>query len=343
MKGHGASLGLGSSGGGGLRLDIAPDSAAVSGGVMAEVPDPFLDAPVDADVKFRDRDFEFLGELGSGSGGSVSKVRHKPTGAVMARKNIAIFVDAEADRKRAERQLKTELKMVHIIRSEYIVASYGAFSHEGDVAIVMEYMDCGSLDYIYRRTGPIPEPIAARVAVHVLRGLEYLSEKNIVHRDIKPSNILVNSKGQVKIADFGVSKETGSSLAKTFTGTPSYLAPERIQSGSDYSVVSDVWSLGLTLIEICTARPPYAAAGGDDPAAAAAMFSMFDLMNLIQDQPAPQLPSGRFSEDFDDFVATCVIKDHTHRPSPDRLLQHRLCRRVVADGISVAEWALELR
>jgi mitogen-activated protein kinase kinase len=116
--------------------------------------------------------------------------------------------------------------------------------------------------------------------------------------DIKPSNILVNTQGQVKIADFGVSKETVSSLAKTFTGTPSYLAPERIMSGSDYNVVSDIWSLGLSLIEICTARLPYEGSNEGE------QYSMFDLMSVIQKNPAPTLPPGRFSAEFESFIAT---------------------------------------
>ncbi|KAI9343285.1 kinase-like domain-containing protein, partial [Zopfochytrium polystomum] len=272
-------------------------------------------------------DFEYIHELGSGSGGSVAKVRHKATGKIMAKKNILIIVDAEANRKKAEKQLKTELKLAHIIRSDYIVSSYGAYSHEGDVCIVMEYMDRGSLDYIYKTNGAVPEHIAAKIAVHVLRGLEYLTEQNVVHRDIKPSNILVNSHGQVKIADFGVSKETISSLAKTFTGTPSYLAPERIEAGSDYSVVSDVWSLGLALIEICTARPPY---GPMEEC------GIFDLIDVIRAQPAPTLPAGKFSEEFEGFVAECVIKDFEKRPGPEILLKHPCCAAAIESGISVA-------
>ncbi|KAJ1561318.1 Dual specificity mitogen-activated protein kinase kinase dSOR1 [Cladochytrium tenue] len=363
------------------RLEIAPDSAAAGGtSVEAVVVDPLSAiaaaaravggmAGADGDdeqllqqqqllaqaaqQKFKDRDFEFLCEVGSGSGGSVAKVRHRATGAIMARKNILIIVDSEADRKKAEKQLKTELRIVHMVRSEYIVQSYGAFSHEGDVSIVMEYMDVGSLDKIYRQAGAIPEPVVTRIAVHVLRGLEYLTAHNIVHRDIKPSNILVNSRGQVKIGDFGVSKETASSVAKTFTGTPSYLAPERIQSGTDYNVVSDVWSLGLSLIEISTARSPYGqlVGGSASPVAAAAaaaaaagepQYSMFDLMSVIQEQPAPTLPPGRFSAEFEEFVATCVIKDYKQRPGPDVLLRHPVCMRVVQEGISVADWAQQV-
>ncbi|KAI9314700.1 kinase-like domain-containing protein [Zopfochytrium polystomum] len=329
--------------GGPLKLDIAPEFAADSsstGGVPAI--DPFSIPEVAAvEHKFKDRDFEYLCELGSGSGGSVAKVRHKATGSIFARKNLVIIVDSEADRKKAEKQLKTELKIVHVVRSEYIVSSYGAFSHEGNVAIVMEYMDLGSLDKIYKQLGPIPEEVSKKMAVHILRGLVYLTENNIVHRDIKPSNILVNTKGQVKITDFGVSKETINSLAKTFTGTPSYLAPERIQTGTDYSVVSDIWSLGLTLIEISTAGSPYGPQSDpfSTPVADKPKFSLFDLMNVIQEQPAPTLPPGKFSSDFENFVATCVIKDYRVRPGPDVLLGHPCCVKAAEDGANLMGWA----
>ncbi|KAJ3218174.1 Dual specificity mitogen-activated protein kinase kinase 1 [Dinochytrium kinnereticum] len=358
------------------KLVIAPGTPAAVGGVVPTTTDPLLLFP-EGEVKFKDRDFQFIEELGAGSGGSVSKVLHKPTNSIMARKNISVNVDDENDRKRAEKHLKAELKILHICRSEYIVSSFGAFSHDGCVSICMEYMDLGSLDGIYKRFGPIPEPVGVRIAVHVLRGLVYLTEKSIVHRgalgfflfftsveaffcgsflisytafifitvalisakpvvppslDIKPSNILINTRGQVKIADFGVSKEVVNTKARTFTGTQGYLAPERIQSGQDYSVVSDIWSLGLSLIEISTGRFPYPPEGHPP-------MSLFDLISYIGEKPPPTLPPGRFSREFEDLVAHSTLKDPAQRPGPEALLQHPYLLRVVNDGIDLSEWA----
>ncbi|KAJ3285468.1 Dual specificity mitogen-activated protein kinase kinase 1, partial [Blyttiomyces sp. JEL0837] len=280
----------------GPKIVIAPGSAPAVGGVMPSLAsgDTLGGSIPEGEIKFKDKDLEFLGELGAGNGGSVSKVLHIPSGIIMARKNVSVSVDDEQDRKKAEKQLKSELKILHICRSEFIVSSFGAFSHDGCVSICMEYMDLGSLEHIYKTCGPIPEVVGIRVAVHVLKGLLYLAEKNIIHRDIKPSNILVNTQGQIKIADFGVSKEIVNTQARTFTGTQAYLAPERVECGNDYNVVSDVWSLGLALIEISTGKFPYQME---------VAMSIFDLITYISENPAPGLPAGAgFSSGFEEVV-----------------------------------------
>ncbi|KAI8614920.1 kinase-like domain-containing protein [Chytriomyces sp. MP71] len=247
-------------------------------------------------MKLRDKDLEFLSELGAGNGGTVALVKHTPSGIVMARKNIIVSVDDESNRKKAERQLKSELKILHLCKSEYIVASYGAFSHDGSVSVCIEFMDLGSLDGIYKQHGPIAEPVVVKIAVHVLRGLMYLAEQSILHRDIKPSNILVNSNGQVKITDFGVSKQLLDTVARTFTGTQGYLAPERITSGDVYTVTSDIWALGLTLIEIATAKNVYP------------MMTLFEMMTYVAESDPPKLPPGKFTPLFEDLISKwCVL------------------------------------
>ncbi|KAJ3235741.1 MAP kinase kinase (MEK) [Chytriomyces hyalinus] len=323
-----------------LGIEIRKLSPA-AGGVVAgssNASTPFL-LP-EGEVKFKEEDLQFAEELGHGAGGSVAKVVHIPSGAVMARKHLSVNVDAEQDRRKAERNLKNELKILHKCRSEYIVSSFGAFVHDGGVSVVMEYMDLGSLEFIYKTFGPIVEAVVAKVAVRTLKGLVYLQEMNIVHRDIKPSNLLVNTLGQVKIADFGVSKELVNTQARTFTGTQGYLAPERIQFGTSYSVVSDVWSLGLTLMEVATGEFPYNGKGlviSDG-----AEMSLFDLIACINDHPSPQLPEGKFSKDFEEMIALCVIKDHTVRPGPDVVLQQKSCVAAEADGCNLLDWAQSL-
>ena len=120
----------------------------------------------------------------------------------------------------------------------------------------MEYMDGGSLDLILKHAGRIPEDILGKITAAVLRGLQYLREKHqIIHRDVKPSNILVNSRGEIKICDFGVSGQLIDSMANSFVGTRSYMSPERLQ-GTNYSVQSDIWSLGLSLVEMALGMYP---------------------------------------------------------------------------------------
>ena len=119
----------------------------------------------------------------------------------------------------------------------------------------MEYMNVGSWDKLIKRSanGKASEAVVAQVAISVLGGLQFLKENlKIIHRDIKPSNILANSKGEVKVCDFSVSGELHKSMARTYTGTFYYMAPERIRpkKTKEYDVRSDVWSLGVTLVEL---------------------------------------------------------------------------------------------
>lgn len=120
----------------------------------------------------------------------------------------------------------------------------------------MEHMDGGSLDQVLKEAKRIPEEILGKVSIAVLRGLAYLREKHqIMHRDVKPSNILVNSRGEIKLCDFGVSGQLIDSMANSFVGTRSYMSPERLQ-GTHYSVQSDIWSMGLSLVELSIGRYP---------------------------------------------------------------------------------------
>ena len=184
------------------------------------------------------------------------------TGLVMAMKEIRLELD---EAKFAA--IIMELDILHRCISPFIVDFYGAFFQEGAVYICMEYMDGGSIDKLYG--DGIPEGVLRKITLSTVKGLKALKdEHNIIHRDVKPTNILVDSKGQVKICDFGVSGNLVASIAKTNIGCQSYMAPERIASGGvaqaganpgggSYSVQSDIWSLGLTIIECAMGRYPY--------------------------------------------------------------------------------------
>eukprot|EP00730_Choanoeca_flexa_P001327 TRINITY_DN10586_c0_g1_i5.p1 TRINITY_DN10586_c0_g1~~TRINITY_DN10586_c0_g1_i5.p1 ORF type:complete len:350 (+),score=56.93 TRINITY_DN10586_c0_g1_i5:52-1101(+) len=195
--------------------------------------------------------FEELNLLGRGNGGSVSKVRHKATNLIIARKAIHLEIKPEV-----RNSILRELKVLHKCSSPHIIGFYGSFWHEGEINILMEYMDGGSLDAVLQRTGRIPENVLAEIAHSILQGLIYLRDKlSIIHRDVKPSNVLVSTDGDCKLCDFGVSGELHNSLANTFVGTRSYMAPERLR-GEEYTVESDVWSLGMSLVEMATGHFP---------------------------------------------------------------------------------------
>ena len=184
------------------------------------------------------------------------------TGLVMAMKEIRLELD---DAKFAA--IIMELDVLHRCVSPFIVDFYGAFFQEGAVYICMEFMNGGSIDKIYGEG--IPENVLRKIALSTVMGLKSLKDDhNIIHRDVKPTNILVNTRGQVKICDFGVSGNLVASIAKTNIGCQSYMAPERIASGGiaqaganpgggTYSVQSDIWSLGLSIIECAMGRYPY--------------------------------------------------------------------------------------
>ncbi|KAJ7364919.1 ste7-like protein [Mycena albidolilacea] len=213
------------------------------------------------EIKFdlRNEDLKDLHELGQGNGGSVKKVEHVPTGTIMAKK--IVLIDAKPA---VRKQILRELQIMHDCKSKYIISFWGAFLADPNICICMEFMDKGSLDGIYKKIGPIDIDVVGMVALAVLEGLTYLYDVHrIIHRDIKPSNILFNSQGQIKLCDFGVSGELIGSIADTFVGTSTYMSPERIQ-GSQYSVKSDVWSLGISLIELALGRFPFSSSYSDD-------------------------------------------------------------------------------
>ena len=184
------------------------------------------------------------------------------TGVVMAMKEIRLELD---EAKFAA--IIMELDILHRCVSSFIVDFFGAFFQEGAVYICMEYMDGGSIDKLYG--DGVPENVLRKITLATVMGLKSLKDDhNIIHRDVKPTNILVNTRGQIKICDFGVSGNLVASIAKTNIGCQSYMAPERISGGGvaqaganpgggTYSVQSDIWSLGLTIIECALGQYPY--------------------------------------------------------------------------------------
>lgn len=329
----------------------------------------FLDLKKKLGEPKSDDDYEKVAELGSGNGGVVDRVRHKGTQVEMARKMIMMDVKPTI-----RKQIVTELKILHECNSPYIVGFFGAYQCDGEVNIFMEYMDGGSLDLIMKKMGRIHEPYTRKITHAVLRGLAYLREKHqIIHRDVKPSNILVNSQGEIKICDFGVSGQLIDSMANTFVGTRSYMSPERLQ-GSQYSVASDLWSLGLSLLEISlgiypipppdpetlnqifgpqaadsdnqmmqnpTAGARAQARGAVVPAAARPQpkpMAIFELLEYIVNQPPPKLPAKVFSENMRDFVDRCLKRNANERADLSSLINHEWLKGVETDKIDIAEW-----
>lgn len=208
-----------------------------------------------------------------------------------------------------------ELDILHRAVAPEIVEFYGAFTIESCVYYCMEFMDAGSLDKLTgngqaiqgkpagsKEPSPeslVPEAVLRRITAAIVRGLRFLKDElQIMHRDVKPTNVLINKKGEVKLCDFGVSGQLEKSLAKTNIGCQSYMAPERIKGESQnqvatYTVSSDVWSVGLSIIEIATGTYPY------PPETYSNVFAQ---LTAIVNGAAPSLPSS-YSAEARDFVA----------------------------------------
>uniref|UniRef100_A0A8C9ET17 mitogen-activated protein kinase kinase n=1 Tax=Pavo cristatus TaxID=9049 RepID=A0A8C9ET17_PAVCR len=190
---------------------------------------------------------------------------------------------------------------------------------QGDVWICMELMDT-SLDKFYKKVlekkKTIPEDILGKMAVSIVRALEHLHSKlSVIHRDVKPSNVLINKEGHVKMCDFGISGYLVDSVAKTMdAGCKPYMAPERINpelNQKGYNVKSDVWSLGITMIELAILRFPYESWG-----------TPFQQLKQVVEEPSPQLPPERFSKEFVDFTAQCLRKNPAERMNYLELMEH---------------------
>ena len=303
------------------------------------------------DNELNAEDFENVCMLGFGNGGSVWKVRHRPTGIILARKMIHLEIKGPV-----QQQILRELKILHECNSPQVVGFYGSFCSDGEINIIMEYMDCGSLDTVLGRLGRVPEDVLCVVTARVLEGLTYLCDKQrILHRDVKPSNVLVNTDGEIKLCDFGVSGELNNSLgnANTFVGTRSYMSPERLL-GKSYGLKSDMWSLGLSLVEMATGHfpippkdpPPPLVEIRDKPLVKAKQppakpsMAIFELLSYIVESEPVRLPQGQgFTSEFCDFVARCLQKVPDDRPSLAELQAHPWLQRAAEVEVDVATWA----
>ncbi|XP_042052710.1 mitogen-activated protein kinase kinase 2-like [Salvia splendens] len=272
-------------------------------------------------------DFDVVQVIGKGNGGIVHLVQHKWTAQFFALKVIQTNVE-ESTRMHIIRELQINESAT---QSPYIVVFYRSFYENGAIYIILEYMDGGSLADFMKKVNMIPEPYLAAICKQVLKGLWYLhNKKHIIHRDMKPSNLLINHRGEVKITDFGVSAmlNSTSSVADTFTGTYMYMSPERIRAGP-YGFKSDIWSLGLVLLECATGKFPFSPPqpGG---------WAFYDLMNAIVDQPAPYASSDVFSTEFCSFISSCVQKDPKDRLSANELMAHPFITMYDELGVDLA-------
>lgn len=286
---------------------------------------------------------EEIGKLGEGNGGSVTKCRIRKLQKTQFFALKMIIADSNPD---VQKQIFRELDVAKKCQHPNIVNYYGTFLLEKQsmIGIAMEYMDGRSLDAIYKevakrdKTNRISEKVLGKIANSILSGLDYLHLKNIIHRDIKPSNVLLDSKGNVKLCDFGVSGEAVNSFASTFVGTQYYMAPERIM-GKNYSISSDIWSLGMSMLEVANGKFPIDVSLGPIEVVEMVLRSELSLKDSVAD-------CIFWSPEFKRFIARCLIKEPLKRPIPRQLLAHdewclaQLREKVKMDKFVTVVWKL---
>ncbi|CAI9113198.1 OLC1v1013764C1 [Oldenlandia corymbosa var. corymbosa] len=262
-------------------------------------------------------DLEKVQVLGHGNGGTVYKVRHKRTSAIYALK--VMHSDSEPN---TRRQIFQEINILRRTDSPYVVKCHGVFDlPAGDMAILMEYMDRGTLESLMKSGVVFGEETIAKIAHQVVQGLEHIHARKITHRDLKPSNLLVDGKMRVKIADFGVSKIMCRTLdpCNSYVGTCAYMSPERFdpdtygKDGTYNGYAGDIWSLGLTLLELFMGHFPYLPEGQRPDWAT--------LMCAICFGEPPCLPAT-VSGEFRGFIECCLQKDSSKRWTASQLLSH---------------------
>ena len=280
----------------------------------------------------RTKEFETLALLGEGSFGAVYRSRHKSSNAIVAVKIIPYPTSNGADGHSEADKIMSEIDILARCDSPFIVGYYECLKKKpvkrldnGEMWIVMEYCEGGSMSDIIEQSGGLHsytegEDVVRSVCASIVLGLEYLhGVVNICHRDIKCGNVLLTTDGHVKLADFGVSAELTNTLNKrqTFVGSPFWMAPEVIKE-SNYDGRADVWSLGITCIEMGEGHPPHA------------NLHPLRAIFVIPTKPAPTLSDPDvWSPEMTDFIKCCCKKDPNQRYDSALLASHTFVKREV--------------
>ncbi|XP_043717532.1 mitogen-activated protein kinase kinase 10-like [Telopea speciosissima] len=303
-----------------LRLPLppqitAPDELRHQLSLSSPLPVPVCDGPDSPGIESL-TDLEKLVVLGHGNGGTVYKVQHRWSNSIYALKVLRFSQDTVGIRQQAAR----EAEILKRVDSQYVVKCHGVFDNGSDVeggnlCFVMEYMEGGSLHDVLQVHQRLPERVISDVAKRVLEGLKYLHAMKIVHRDIKPSNLLINSRGDVKIADFGVS--TLDAACYSCAGTCAYMSPERFDPdrwarGENEGFAGDVWSLGVAMLECYMGHFPLIEPGQRPDWAT--------LMCAICFSEPPEMETA--SPEFRSFIQCCLEKDWRRRGTVQELLSH---------------------
>lgn len=263
--------------------------------------------------------YEILDQIGRGSYASVYKAINRQTGELCAIKRIPSNTSDFSD-------LITEIGIISNCKFKNIVRYLASEFLDREVLIVMEYCSGGSVKDVMRKLGrTINQEQIAVILRDVLSGLDYLHSNDKIHRDVKSANILLSERGIAKLGDFGISEPVDSSSKKgTIIGTLLWLPPEVINRESNYSTAIDIWSLGITVIEMGDGQPPYSELE--------ISLSLSEIANTGKPSPTFKNQSD-WSDECLDFVSLCLNKDASNRKKAHELLQHDLIRKAPSNNI----------
>ena len=254
-----------------------------------------------------EQEFDIIELIGQGNYGRVYKVLHKKTGKIYAAKIANIITHNEIE------SFKKEINVLKQCNTKYIVHYYNSYIKNYQIWVILEYCDGGSLlELIKILQKPLNEEQIASLIYMILLGLNYLHENKKIHRDVKTGNILLTREGIAKLGDFGVSTQLMHSFSKKISkiGTPFYMSPEVILQNK-YNYKCDIWSLGITAIEMAEGEPPFS------------KIKPYLVLKKIITQPPKGLKNkDKWSDDFNDFIEKCLIYDPNERPSAKDLLKH---------------------
>lgn len=248
--------------------------------------------------------------LGRGTFGHVYVGFNSESGEMCAMKEVTLLSD-DAKSRESAKQLMQEISLLSRLRHPNIVQYYGTETVGDRLYIYLEYVSGGSIYKLLQDYGQLGELAIRSYTQQILSGLSFLHSKSTVHRDIKGANILVDPNGRVKLADFGMAKHiAGQSCPLSFKGSPYWMAPEVIKNSNGCSLAVDIWSLGCTVLEMATTKPPWSQYEG-----VAAMFKIGNSKEL------PAIPD-HISDDGKDFIRQCLQRNPLHRPTAAQLLEH---------------------
>lgn len=264
--------------------------------------------------------FKLLEQLGKGSYGRVYKVRKQNTGQIAAVKQIPLPKDAKQ-----VSSIEQEISLMENLKHDCIVQYSGTERNEKYIYIFMEYCSEGSLQQMLEKEGVFPEPLIKAYTKQILEGLAYLHSEKIVHRDLKCGNILVDHLGKLKLADFGCSKiirELESQQMHSFKGTIHFMAPEVVDHAY-YSEKSDIWALGVMIMQMLTGRPPFIH-----------YADRMQLMNFIRNLKQPPTLPPNISEELKEFLRNCLAIHPDDRMSSQELLQSKFILNDIGENVS---------